>query len=363
MKKIIAIILLFVGISIQAQDHRKYWKEGKLTWNDFKALSNKNHTSYLYYNLLYKTDKQTINNTIYKGVFADAYINKNLSYVKDDFKDNFYLDYNQVIFNILEINKRKFQQQIFNIKSIFELNGLLINANDHLNNEVSFFQKESNNGISVDIVKRWLAKTYNELEESSDYFIPNYKKSNWTYGMYGGIDFGIQGGDFKDIFNNTLSFGFGFEFSYKKTFLLLNMSLTNSKLNNDLIDNDFLLNKGKRSSIAHLNLSLGYPVYENEKIKVLPFIGYGFTEFSEVGKEKSKQTTLAGTSVLGLNIDFKNKKRVNLTPNFFNIKEEGNSFIRTRVFLSNSNFNPNLKGYSINIGIAYGFEAKSLSVK
>ena len=95
----------------------------------------------------------------------------------------------------------------------------------------------------------------------------------------------------------------------------------------------------------------------------MPFLGYGMTIFGEVGTDKNKEETTKGTSMFGVNFDFKNKKTVNFTPSMFNIREEGNSYFRARIFISNSNFNPNLKGYILNIGLAYGIEGRFLSKK
>lgn len=56
-------------------------------------------------------------------------------------------------------------------------------------------------------------------------------------------------------------------------------------------------------------------------------------------------------------------KIVNFMPTIFGLREVGNSYIRTRIFMTNAKFKPNLKGYSINIGIAYGIEGHFLSKK
>ncbi|MEX6626960.1 hypothetical protein [Tenacibaculum salmonis] len=363
MKKYIFIFFILLTITVKSQEHRKYWKDGKLTWNDFQAITDQNNASFLHYNLLYKTDKKEIKNTIYNGVFADAYINKKLSFVKHNLKDKYLLAYNQVLFNILEINKRKLQQLIFNINNINELNSYLVDSNEFLNKQVYNFQKESNEGLSIDVINKWELKTAKELEESSNYFFIDYKKSNWTYGIFLGMDLGMYTGSYKQKFNNTLALAIGFEFSYKNVYLLTNISVTNSKLNNDLTDTNLFLAKGDKTVINNFNASLGYPVYQTEKIKLTPFVGYGITSFGEVSEEKNRQSISTGTSIFGLNLDFKNKKRVNFGPSVFNIREEGNTYIRARIYVGNSNFNPNLKGYSINIGVAYGLEGRLLSKK
>ena len=361
-KSILLLVILTITITSSSQEYRKYWKDGKLTWSDFQGKHTDKQDTYLSYILTYQSDKKEINGVLYDGIFSDAYIDKSLSFVNPNLRDQFYLNYNQVLFNLIELSKRKLQKRYFELDNIFESNSLLLDSKKQLQRKIFDFQQASNYGIQKDVTKDWLEKTNKELANTSNFRIPDYKRSNWTYGLYGGLDFGTYGGDYKDFINNTLALTLGFEFSYKKVYLLLNMAITNSKLNKDLVDTDLFLAKGEKTLIGNFNAAIGYPIYETKKIKFTPFVGYGITSFSEVGDKNTDEIT-TGASVFGLNVDFKNRKRVNFIPSLFNIREEGNSYIRARVFVAKSNFNPNLKGYSINIGVAYGIEGRLLSKK
>jgi hypothetical protein len=364
MKKYCVFIILFViSSTINSQEYRKYWKDGKLTWDDFQAQPTKNNPTYLGYVLLYQTDKRVVDDVTYFGVFADAYIDKSLSFVHLNLKDDYHLRYNQVIFNLVEIHKRKLQKRIYLVDNIFDMSPLFSDSKSQLEREVLDFQEEGNYGIQREITDKWLLKTTNELTASRSFEIPDFRKSNWTYGLYGGVDFGFYGDSYSEIFNNTIAMSLGFEFSYKKVFMGLNMSFTNSKLNTDLIDDSLLIPEGEKSTIGLLNSYFGYPVYETKKFRIIPFAGYGVTFFGEVGDLDNKQETSAATSIFGVNFDLKNKKTVNFTPSLFNIREEGNSYFRARIFMSNSNFNTNLKGYTLNIGLSYGIEGRFLSKK
>lgn len=364
MKKVFIItLLLSLNFKTKAQDYRKYWKDGKLTWNDFQAKHTKNHSSHLAYVLLYQTDKKTINNINYHGVFSNAYIDKSLSFSHPNLKDEYHLKYNQVIFNLVEIEKRKLQKRIYSLSNVYEINSIFSDTKSQLDRKILDFQEEGNYGLQRDVTDKWLTKTEQELLTTKSFEIPDFRKSKWTYGMYGGVDYSMYGDTYKEIFNNTIALTLGFEFSYKKLYLGLNISLTNSKLNNNLTDNSFTILKGEKSIISTFNASLGYPIYETEKFRLMPFVGYGLTAFGETGKDKNKDETTSGTSFFGINLDFKNRKTINFTPSLFNVREEGYSYFRARFFIGKSNFNPNLKGYSFNIGLAYGIEGKLLSIK
>lgn len=362
-KYLLIIITILFSLNTKAQEYRKYWSESNLEWSDFQAKPTKQFTSHLAYVLLYQTDKKIIDNVLYEGVFSDAYIDKSLSFVHNNLKDKHHLNYNQVIFNLVEIYKRKLQKRIFALENIYSIKSLFSDIKHQLDRNILDFQEEGNYGIDKDVTAKWLSQTNLDLLKTTAFELPNFRKSNWTYGLNGGVDYSFYGDEFKEILNNTIALTFGFEFSYKRLFMGFNMALTNSKLNEDIVHNAFLNEKGNKSTIANLNFTLGYPVYETDKFRVLPFVGYGMLALGEVNKEQNKDEITNGASFLGVNFDFKNRKKVNFTPSILNIREEGNSYIRAKIFMSNSNFNPNLKGYSINIGIAYGIEGRFLSVK
>ena len=364
MKKYFLLIILFTfSYTINCQEYRKYWNDGKLTWDDFQAEPTNTSASHLAYVLMYQTNKKVIDNVTYYGVFTEAYIDKSLSFVRNNLKDKYHLNYNQVIFNLVEIYKRKLQKRIYTLDNIYNTNSLFSDTKSQLEREIFNFQEEGNYGIQREISDKWILKTSKELAATDSFEIPDFKKSNWTYGVNIGVDFSAYGNKYKEFFNNTIAMSLGLEFSYKKTFMGINMNFTNSKLNKDLIDDSFMIPEGERSTIGQLNGYFGYPVYETEKIRVIPFAGYGVTFLGEAGNKDDKQETTTGTSSFGLNFDFKNKKTVNFTPTVFGLREEGYSYFRARVFISNSSFNPALKGYSLNIGLAYGIEGRILSKK
>jgi hypothetical protein len=362
-KGAILVTLLAISLQTAGQEYRKYWADGALTWNDFQAKPTKNNASYLAYILMYQTDKKTIDNVLYQGIFSDAYVDTSLSFIHPNLKDAYQLKYHQVIFNLVELYKRRLQTRIYSLNTVFEINSIFSDIKNQLDRKILDFQEAGNYGIQKNVTDRWLSETKETLRIKSSFEIPNFKQSNWTYGLYGGLDFGFYGGKYKETFNNTIAAALGFEFSYRKVFMDMHMNFTNSKLNRDLIDNSLTLMKGERTTIGMLSLSFGYPIYETQKIRILPFAGYGVTFLSEAGQKENKTEISTGTSIFGLNFDFKNKKTVNFTPTIFDLREAGNSYIRTRIFMTNANFNPTLKGYSLNVGIAYGIEGRFLSKK
>ena len=160
MKKYYLLIVLFAfSYTINCQEYRKYWKDGKLTWDDFQSEPTKTNASHLAYVLMYQTNKKVIDNVTYYGVISDAYIDKSLSFVHTNLKDKHHLNYNQVIFNLVEIYKRKLQKRIYTLDNIFNTNSLFSDSKSQLEREIFNFQEEGNYGIQREVSEKWILKT------------------------------------------------------------------------------------------------------------------------------------------------------------------------------------------------------------
>ena len=94
-KSLLLVVILTITITSNSQEYRKYWKDGKLTWSDFQGKHTDKHDTYLSYILTYQSDQKEIDGVLYDGVFSDAYIDKSLSFVNPNLRDQFYLNYNQ----------------------------------------------------------------------------------------------------------------------------------------------------------------------------------------------------------------------------------------------------------------------------
>ncbi len=367
MKKIVYLIAVLFTSSIGfSQEYRKYWKEGALTWEDFQGSPTEHYLNHLSYALTYNSDSKIINGVKYSGVFSNAYIDKGLSFVHSNLRDDWNLQYHQVVFNLIELNKRRLQRRFFEIASNDRYNNLLGDSKRQLERKIFDFQEASKKGINKDVTKEWLTKTEKDLDATKNYEIPDYKRSSWTYGGYLGLEYCMYGQEYKEFFNTTIGLALGFEFSYKKIYFASNISLTTSTLKKDIYHHDTHIEE--KATIGLMNASLGYPLYENDNLRLIPFIGYGVTFLNEPRsddrpKSADKKGIASGATFLGLNFDRKRRKQVNFRQSFLDIREEGFHFIRGRVFLSHSNFNSNLKGYTINIGLSYGIEGRLLSRK
>ena len=350
---LITIISLFTILNLYGQDNRKYWNEGELTWNDFKEKENTIGVSELKYFIGYNTGKQKHNDTTILRLKAFCFTDKNLSWINKDFKNKQYLKYNQVIFDIAELHKRKLQYKLDRINSIGEAEIRFNQILTNLSNMVNKFQEETNGGQKQEVIDKWDLIIKNELRNYNNVNIPQFNKRNFGYALHAGFGSGIFTGSLGQHFGQTFNFIFGFDFTYKKSILYLNGTLAGDKVAKDYIS-DKNWYQGQHANVAIIDISYGYAVIDKSKIKLSPFVGLGITELSGINKD-NKEDALRNVDynvIFGLNADYKIRKRINMIPSVLTgYKENVQSSIRARLYITKVNYFDDLSGYSINLTI------------
>ena len=208
-------------------------------------------------------------------------------------------------------------------------------------------------------IHSYAQKSNNELLVISKNNSNKIQKSyadNFNIGFNFGAVFSNYGKEFNETFDSSLGFYVGIEFYYKKLFLEFNMLFSSSKLNQDLVINDFFLNEGKRSMINSGNITFGYSIYETHRFRILPFIGYGGFGFVETPNDNSDESAFINNATFGINFDLKSNRKTNSKQNFMGYYEQKNSYLRAKIFVSNSIGESSFKGYSINIGLIIGIQ-------
>lgn len=348
---LLTIIGLFIIVVSHGQDNRKNWSEGKLTWEDFQEKEESIGASELKYFVGYNKVKQKINDTTVLRIQAFCYVDKNISWVNKIFKNNQYLKYNQVIFDITELYRRKLQYELDRVSSIYEAEVRFNENFAKLNNQISRFQTESTDGQKQKVIDHWDVVIKKELEIHKNIQIPTFSKGNFGYAMHVGFGSGVFTGSLGEHFGQTFNFIYGFDFAYKKSILYLNATLSGGKVKKDYISTE-KWNQGQQVNIAMINVSYGYTLIDKSKIKLSPFIGIGVTELLRRDKD-NKDDVLKIVDYnfnFGLNVDYKIRKRIKLIPSF-GVKESMETSIRTRLYITRVNYFDDLNGYSINLAI------------
>ena len=343
--------LISMCCGIMAQDYKKEWRDGKLTWADFIERTGEKGVSELRYFFGYNTGSQEYNNIVVKKYIVQAYVDRNLSWVDPQYKTEQYLRYNQVIFNIIEIHRRRLQAEVDRVGYLFEIEGKFNIIQSSCTNEIDKFQWESSGGHNFNSIVFWEQKTSYELNVYSEKLIPEFENRSFGYALHAGLGGGYFTGSIGEYFNPSFNFIFGFDFAYKKSILYLNGTLAGCKVKKDYFSDKNWYEK-QNVGLAIIDVSYGYAFLDNKKLKLSPFVGLGITELTGQNKDnKEAALRLVDYNVIfGLNADYKIRTTINIAPNM-GVKEKVETSIRTRLYITKADFAPDLNGYSINLTV------------
>lgn len=345
-------IVLSATVVLRAQGDKKYWTEGKLTWVDFRGQASDKGVSELKYLLGYNSDKQKYGDTTIVRITAFCYMDKALSWVAPDFKTDEVLRYNQVIFDITELYRRRLQYALDRTDSYLLLEDTFRRIYSECANEIDELEHDTDRGQNANAIVSWEKTISNALGETEDQGIPSFTTTNFGYGMHAGVGAGTFTGTVGDYFGRTFNFIFGFDLAYKNSIFFLNATLAGGKVTKDyLSDNTWY--KNQTDNVAILDVSYGYAVIDNANFKLTPFAGLGVTEISR-NTDRAEDVRLLDSNVLfGINADYKIRTRLNLVPSvfFYGLKEKVETSARLRLYLSRANYYSDLSGYSINLTI------------
>lgn len=349
----IVIISLFLSSGIMAQKYQKEWSDGKLTWQDFSERESSQGVSELKYVLGYHTDKQKFGDTVILRNKAICYMDKNLSWINPAYKTDQYLRYNQVIFDIVEIHRRRLQFELDRLNFHFNIDETLKHIHILSNEEIDRFNQESKGGQDLSVIAIWERKTKEKLRNSHANNIPEIETRNFGYGLHAGLGSGFSTGSLNEHFDRNLNFMFGFDIAYKKSILYLNGTFAISNIKKDYMS-DISFYEDQRAYVTLLDISYGYALIDNDRFKISPFAGLGITEYSTDGMDEDDNGLWINdyNILFGINTDYKIRTRLKLLPNpFFGVKEKVETSIRARLYVARAKFYGDLQGYTINFSI------------
>ena len=360
MKKILTTVVigLISASALFAQNTMRSWSDGRLTWSDFmERTGDLTHASEFRYVFSFASDRQRFGDTTVLRIVANAYMDRSLSWINSDRKTEQVLIYNQVLFEIVELHRRRLQMELDRLRHMFDVHAIFQSRNNLLIREINTFQEETNWGANLNALTAWQWRIAYELTGYAESGMPELDfRSEW--GMH--LGFGSSGftGAIGDHFNPTFNFAFGFDFSFRKHTLFLNGNLGWGSVRQDyFLEHNWY--SGQRINLAVLNIAYGYVLHDDGRFRVTPFVGFGVTELS---KQQERNNTddiprLAnGNVVFGVSADYRfRRKMVRLFPNSnpfsLGVREQMSASIRARLYVTRANFAPDMSGYAINFTV------------
>ncbi|MDT0675803.1 hypothetical protein [Autumnicola musiva] len=141
-----------------------------------------------------------------------------------------------------------------------------------------------------------------------------FKASNWGFAFDFFLGYQFLTGEISNMFGNGMALGHGFDLEYKDFTLFLRNFIGFSKTLEDIENSSGIWNKGAQARQFIPELSLGYAILDNEKLKVSPFAGIGGYALTPTEVDREEKPELDDLQIgfvtaytLGVNADIKLK--------------------------------------------------------
>lgn len=278
-----AALLLLLPLMALGQKTPRYWEKGPLTWNDFTVVDKSigAEHSYLEFGLDVVPRKHDVDGGSVMVSTAVAFANKEMSWVDGAFRTPAQLRYNQVVFNIAELHRRRLQVVVDT--------GGTVNMDYRmrlLTHEVDSFCRASNFGNDTAEVLWWEQAIRRQMDSVTPLMVEKHALANKVEGMRPDGCFGMSmgfgskffmgdihryfapsGGYYFDMFGgggrNVFTFGFYVGGGRCKPDSILTVNPDNLLYWNDKI------------MTLDLHVDYGYSVVSNRRLTLTPFVGYG----------------------------------------------------------------------------------------
>ena len=350
-KKISVLVAAFgiIGLHCHAQD--RAWDTGPITWQDFQGTPDiENQRSLLVYDFGHDDFKDASKDTSIVYARAYALLDPSSSWVKPEFKNNSLLLYNQVMFDIVELHRREYQQALHTARNKKDLKlsiNKIMDDNDYM---VEQYAKQTDYGKNSDVVKEWDSKINNSLKGSKSGDLPEIK--DLKYGMGFDIGGGVSSslGEIGSHFSSAPFVSVALNFSYSRASICFEGTTGRTKVKNEFTHNETWL-PGTKVTSGLFNTFLRYPVLVRPKVKISPLAGYTRSRFTSQ-EQVGLQMTSHGAS-LGVTSDFIIKRTVNYSMNMMNLRSRTEYGIRLNVYGTMADYGEGTSGSLINVSLQF----------
>ena len=287
MKRLLTFCLFLLAFTfLQAQTDRRLWSQGPLTWNDFTIMpASFGQRSYLQYGIGYNPVRDTLDGVRCCYYRAVSWMQPSSSWVPEDHRDSNTLRYNQIIFDMLEVERRQLQLSINANPNEIAYSDMLRAASSNLSSRIESFSLLSQDGADTAVLSAFERQVAAELAQYFADYHPRYTARPFGYGLYVGIGVTGSTGSMGKAFSPGAGLNFGFDFSYNRHLLILDgtLGLCKARQTFSLVDPDGTVNtfpEGKLGGLLTINLGYGYTLVDNLRWQLSPFVALGIREFS-----------------------------------------------------------------------------------
>lgn len=210
---------------------------------------------------------------------VDAYclMFRNLSWVSETARNDRTLDYNQVLFDLVELYTRRLKTQLVALRPDRHFREkatrLDYETNAELGREVGQFRAETGGGDEVVPLRDWQQRVARQLGETPE-LRTVYRQSAVGYGIWVGLTGLLPVGAARQSLNVAPGLTYGLDMSYRQTMLFASMGLHRTSLKSTVNQSAHVWESGLPVRAVTLDLALGQVIAESANRRLIPFVGY-----------------------------------------------------------------------------------------
>ncbi|MCQ2110202.1 MAG: hypothetical protein MJY79_01755 [Bacteroidaceae bacterium] len=308
-----------------------YYDQGPLTLDKFQArreVEDMKVKSELYWNIEKNPYKFRTGNTVFPAYNTKANMDMKRSWYTRGLNDEWMLRYNQMLFDMVEYNRRLLQNDLDAGET--DASTLLGYYTSELVSTEENILYETNMGTDTTVIVA-LEKKYRKLLEETpathNPAVPEFRKGNWGWGFFFLFGFERYSGDATDIVDYTFSpLGIRWDISYKKLVCDIEFSISAGRKPNLTLGYDRVIYDSQRNwnwtndrkiQQESVDVKFGYNAFENERFMLVPNVGIGYSCFGQETDEQNRGGTyissyLNGSRVqAGVSARYKIRKWIN----------------------------------------------------
>lgn len=393
---LMTLVLVSVA-SMKAQTSEfKKWSEGILSWDDFNGTAVMSASpSHLAVALnTVSEEKVEKGKKVHYRIVAEALMSPKDSYADSVVRTEQQLRYHQLLFDQLELYRRRLQSELNSGINGVEAERRLAHYRTLYKEQARVIADETASGADDKKLQEWEYYTRKNLEEVGMPIAPEFIPGDWSYGIYLGIGGSFPTQDIKENFGNCATFLAGLTLGYKRAKLKADIAYGQPDFKNPNVfgvttvtpDGVVRPIQGPMNDCAtflSVGTTAGFSLLNSNRVAVTPFAGVHWSGYSwnmanlewTLNEEKNEYVSKVKNTVsaklkdlgwmAGIDFDIKLHRYVTTTPFFLTGKrEQFTSSVRITPFVMYANYKDIAsQGYYLGVSVSYSGIARTLKLK
>ena len=336
------------------------WEAGKLSWDEFQGEINSDTTINLFsYNVKLGRATEKVGNTTYVYSKFTPYFDQTESWTLSRFKNDAMLQYNQIMFDMLELYTRRATIDYNRSDGEYDQEQIASFYRTQFTKRVKELDEASRRGTDASQLPYF--ETGVALDLKRTHFNPAAVVEDLPVDYFGDFYVGAAGHfPISDYYNRAFGLNLGFGFGWKRHLWSLDMTLGFAgKAKTDFDTRNGWIYEGESLNHYQMYLTYGYCAARNTRYQSFPFVGLGANGITHpLGADNDeKDPEKDGFSACaGMMFDVFVRRRITIHPTTWGNRADATyQAIRIRPYFSITRYNDFGWTPALNLSISYNW--------